>query len=343
MSSASDDDFQEASTDVNRRTFLLTLSQADLTRFPDTQSFATLISEAFDFVKSSRHIKEWACCQESHEDGGKHYHMAVNLSGSRRWNPIKNHLYNNHGVSVNFALDHSCGYVAAYRYVCKNKPAEDVLHSQNHSAMNIIGSPRTSKAMRGNRAKRKSVGASATTTTATRQASSAKKPKRLSNAEVASFMVEQKIESEQELYVVANARKKNGEGDLHSFILGKSPKALSDLVSTTWRLEKAPVTLERKQKARLEVIREIDKNSTCVEGCNDTWYGKALEVLTGNNIDPLYFAGVMRRAFQKGRQKNTNILITGPTNCGKSFLLNPLELIFKCLSILRLEDMPGLG
>jgi len=101
--------------------------------------------------------------------------------------------------------------------------------------------------------------------------------------------------------------------------------------------------LKRKQKARLEVIREIDKNSTCVEGCNDTWYGKALEVLTGNNIDPLYFAGVMRRAFQKGRQKNTNILITGPTNCGKSFLLNPLELIFKCLSILRLEDMPGLG
>ena len=29
------------------------------------------------------------------------------------------------------------------------------------------------------------------------------------------------------------------------------------------------------------------------------------------------------------RQKNNNIMLVGPTNCGKSFLLNPLELIFK--------------
>ena len=36
----------------------------------------------------------------------------------------------------------------------------------------------------------------------------------------------------------------------------------------------------------------------------------------------------MRNALIKGRQKNYNILIVGPTNCGKSFLLDPLELIF---------------
>ena len=35
----------------------------------------------------------------------------------------------------------------------------------------------------------------------------------------------------------------------------------------------------------------------------------------------------MRNALIKGTQKN-NILIVGPTNCGKAFLLNPLELIF---------------
>jgi len=43
---------------------------------------------------------------------------------------------------------------------------------------------------------------------------------------------------------------------LHSFLLAKSPKALSDLVSTTWRLEKAPVTLERKQKAWLKLLEK---------------------------------------------------------------------------------------
>jgi len=32
---------------------------------------------------------------------------------------------------------------------------------------------------------------------------------------------------------------------------------------------------------------------------------------------------------QKRPPKNNNLLITGPTNCGKSFLLNPLEIVFK--------------
>ena len=30
-----------------------------------------------------------------------------------------------------------------------------------------------------------------------------------------------------------------------------------------------------------------------------------------------------------GRGKNRNLLLTGPTNCGKSFLLNPLKVIYQ--------------
>ena len=30
-----------------------------------------------------------------------------------------------------------------------------------------------------------------------------------------------------------------------------------------------------------------------------------------------------------GRGKNRNLLLTGPTNCGKSFLLNPLKVIYR--------------
>ena len=35
----------------------------------------------------------------------------------------------------------------------------------------------------------------------------------------------------------------------------------------------------------------------------------------------------MRNALIKVRQKNNNILIVGPTNYSKSFLLDPIELI----------------
>ena len=42
-----------------------------------------------------------------------------------------------------------------------------------------------------------------------------------------------------------------------------------------------------------------------------------------------FFACALRNSFLKGRQKNANILIVGPTNCGKSLLLNLIEFMFK--------------
>ena len=52
-------------------------------------------------------------------------------------------------------------------------------------------------------------------------------------------------------------------------------------------------------------------------------------VLQNKKINALFFAYALLNVFLKGRQKNTNILIVGLPNCGKSFLLNPIKLIFK--------------
>ena len=41
------------------------------------------------------------------------------------------------------------------------------------------------------------------------------------------------------------------------------------------------------------------------------------------------FSCALRNVFLKSTQKDTNILIVRPTNCGKSSLLNPIELMFK--------------
>ena len=82
------------------------------------------------------------------------------------------------------------------------------------------------------------------------------------------------------------------------------------------------------KQARMQIIAE-QASGVCITGCNENCYNSAREVLQNNQVNLYYFAGAMRQALTKERQKNVNILIVGPTNCGKSFLLNPLEIIFK--------------
>jgi len=233
-----------------RRSFLLTYSQADLTKYSDCKAFSELVLEAMKSVKSTRQIKEWACCQEKHSDGGTHYRMSVNLSGTRRWQPIKNHVYKNTGVSVNFATK-NCGYVAAYRYVCKDKAKEEVLHSEGHTSLEAIHTPKTNKAMcrfsNSRSEKRKSLSFEGSQGAS----SSSAKRTRLSKQNVAEFLIKNNIKSDDELLLAANKRKAAGEPDLHNIVINSNSKALSELVSLTWRIENAPKVVERQKKSAL--------------------------------------------------------------------------------------------
>lgn len=328
MTSDSDSSQEFEEIGESRRVYLLTYSQADLEKFPNCQSFSNIIIDSFNQVKSSRTIKEWACCQEQHGNGGFHYHMAVSLNGTRRWRPVKNFIYEKYGISVNFATK-NCGYVAAYRYVCKDKPITSILHSPDHSNLQQLGTPKTNKAMikysEDRRAKRKSLNLQHN------QKSECKKTgkiKRLTNVDVSNLLVKENIRTEIELMRLALTRKESGEPDLQQFILNKTPKALSDLVATTWKMQKSPACIERRNKPRIQVVQE-HISEECIPDCGGKWYRSAVEVLSNNQINLYYFCGAMREALVKGRRKNTNILIVGPTNCGKSFLLNPLEDMFK--------------
>ena len=86
--------------------------------------------------------------------------------------------------------------------------------------------------------------------------------------------------------------------------------------------------LAREKLPRMVVLKQfIDKE--CVVSCSGLWLRCAREVLRQNQINTYEFSSAIRQLLNKGRQKKLNILLVGPTNCGKSFLLNPLELIFK--------------
>ena len=54
-----------------RRVFLITYSQEDVSIFKDCESFAKAVVKVF----GSCHVVEWACCNEFHKDRGEHFHM----------------------------------------------------------------------------------------------------------------------------------------------------------------------------------------------------------------------------------------------------------------------------
>ena len=322
------EDFAESSGSKSRRTYLLTYSQADLGRYPTCLSFSEMILCACESVKSSGKIKHWACCREQHQNGGSHYHMSTGFDGTRRWKPIKDYIYNNENISINFSTK-TLGYVAAYRYVCKEKPPEDVLHSPEHTNLKNIVTPKTNKVMHkysdSQKEKQKALFRD------DKSEGSCNKPdktKRLRNSDVASLMVSENIKNNTELFKLTYQRNESGEHDLKNFILKKSAKALSDLVSTTWKIQNAETNLERRNKPRMQIIAK-QASGVCITGCNEKWYNCASEVLQNNQINLYWFAGATRQAPTKRRQKNVNILIVGPTDCGKIILVKPARNFFQ--------------
>ena len=276
-----------------RRAFLITYSQADLEKVPNSMRFAEIVLQAFNEGGSSRKVVQWCCCMEDHADGGKHYHLAILFSGSRRWSSIKNAVRQVHGILLHFSCQH-VGYVAAYRYVIKDKSIETVLHSPEHPDIEIIKHPPTKDAMKGNSSqakKRKLEG----------ECSSEKqgKPPRLSNSEVCTFMVKNNIKSKNQLMCITNQRAATGENDLHSFIVNKNPKSLADLISTTWEIENAPQVFERSNKSRISVVQSYAL-AACSTTCNGSWLTCARELVRRNNINPYVFANVLRQCITKG-------------------------------------------
>ena len=103
------------------------------------------------------------------------------------------------------------------------------------------------------------------------------------------------------------------------------------LIATTWKMQEANGKIDRGNTPRMDIIRTAATNE-CVAECNGQWLQCALEVLHNNNVHPIVFAVAMRDLLVKGRGKFRNIIIVGPANCAKTFLLSPLQEIFNTFS-----------
>ena len=123
-------------------------------------------------------------------------------------------------------------------------------------------------------------------------------------------------------------QKNEGKTDLAEFIINRGVKTVNEAIATAWEMEGATSKQLRMAKSRLQILEEA-ANEPCQCEPVLQWKELAVQLLKNNGIAPESFANAMKELLHKGRGKYRNIMLTGPANCGKTFLLNPLNKIYK--------------
>ena len=121
-----------------------------------------------------------------------------------------------------------------------------------------------------------------------------------------------------ELLATVEKRKIEGENDKAEFVLSYTKKNICELITKTWLIQSSPAKLERSNANRME---EIERSAAKPCGAGSNQFISAFELHFLYGIDPFTFSYAIITALIKGRKKYNNILLTGPTNCGKTFLL----------------------
>ena len=196
-----------------RMVYLITYSQADERVCASREEFAAKVVGAF--TAGAINVTHWACCKESHQDGGHHYHIAVKLEKGHRWIRVKQRLQSDHDMVVHFSSTH-VNYYSAYQYVAKSD--EGVLLSPGHPDLQ---EPRTSAA-------------------SARRAGPSSQPgeprpkkKRLSSFDVSEIVRARNIKTRTELMALAEEQRNEGKTDLAEFVVNRGAKRVAEAIQVT--------------------------------------------------------------------------------------------------------------
>jgi len=162
------------------------------------------------------------------------------------------------------------------------------------------------------------------------------KPPRLTNEGVGQIILKNQVKNEQDLYCLAKLQAKEGKSDLQNYLY-KHPnsKMHADLISTVWKIEAADMDIARQEKSRIEILEDA-KLKPCSEDpigeikCNGSWLAASIDIMHKNSIDRKQFSDSILNCLKHGRGKGRNVMIVGPTNSAKSFILMPLTKIYTC-------------
>ncbi|KAK2559142.1 hypothetical protein P5673_018267 [Acropora cervicornis] len=219
--------------------------------------------------------------------------MALKLDRCRRWLCSKKFLKEQHSISVHFS-DLHYNYYSAWKYVAKED--EHVPESNDHPDLWNSKAPKTSTACKSDD----------------------------DLHEDSSEAAEKKSADEKERKSKKRKKRLEGKCDSAEFIVNRGPRVVAEVLNTAWEMTNAQDKLERSKKTRLELLQEAALGN-CVTGCEGKWLTCALEVLQQNGRT---FTGAIRDFLHQGHRKFRNIMICGPANSAKTFILNPLSSVY---------------
>ena len=131
--------------------------------------------------------------------------------------------------------------------------------------------------------------------------------------------------SDLQLCALAQSEIDDGKHDFAVFVSKQTEENRNELIKTVWKMQNGKARIQRLNKTRMDILEE-HSHKECV--CLGEWLRSENEILNFNNISKREFTREIRTALDKGRGKKQNAMLAGPTNCGKSILLNPLKDIF---------------
>ena len=149
----------------------------------------------------------------------------------------------------------------------------------------------------------------------------------MTSLQVSEIVEAKSINPRTELLALARQQKMEGKCDVTEFIMNRQPKVINHIITTTWDMLNAEAKLARSKNTCMELLREVAENA-CIENCQGRWLRCAKEVLAANGIELRLFANAIYTLLEKGRGKYRNLMLVGPANCGKTFLLKPLNVIY---------------
>ena len=340
MQQSFDSNVEIGSRDL-RRIYLITYSQADVNKFPTRQCFANAVLAAF----AETNVVHWCCSKEHHQKSSVHYHMSMKLSKCQRWLPAKKFLADQFGISVHFSSIHA-NYYTAWKYVTKEDDCAE--ESKDHPDLSTTKGPRTMNAHMAIKTSRKrcvrpemNIGLESDNEDSLmkedlglsglsgddeigEKSKKEKKRKHLSAFEFSEIIVSKGLKSRTGVLALAHMQKNEGKTDMAEFIVNRGSKVVNEVLRTAWEMEEAKAAQERAAKSCLEILQEA-RGEPCTCKQASRWHASATELLEHNGISCKSFARAVKELLCKGRGKYRNIMLTGPANCGKTFLSNPLN------------------
>ena len=145
---------------------------------------------------------------------------------------------------------------------------------------------------------------------------------------MSNIILEKKIQNRSELLALASVQKAEGKTDLAEFVMNRGNRVVEECISTVWEMEKASEVLQRSKLTRLQILEKCLQDPFTAE-CYGRWAECVRQLLMWNHVPIEVFTKAVKNLLEQGRGKFLNILIKGPANTGKTFLLNPFNIVYK--------------